>query len=115
MMGDTMTFLIFFSLLFYSLLLHNSMTIITTMIIIIKGPLIREKLMSGKLFIEWRHSLCAEITRQRYMDQEIARQAHKEIVNLFFPQEENEESDESRTEEKSDKSGNIFFYFLVKY
>lgn len=39
------------------------------------------------------------------MDQEIARQAHKEIVNLFFPQEESEESDESRTEEKSDKSG----------
>uniref|UniRef100_A0A336LGP2 CSON009476 protein n=1 Tax=Culicoides sonorensis TaxID=179676 RepID=A0A336LGP2_CULSO len=68
-------------------------------------PLIREKLMSGKLFIQWRHSLCAEMTRKRYMDQEIARQAHKEIVNLFFPQEENEESDESRTEEKSDKSG----------
>lgn len=42
------------------------------------------------------------------MDQEIARQAHKEIVNLFFPQEENEESDESRTEEKSDKSGKYF-------
>ncbi|XP_063698417.1 protein qui-1 isoform X2 [Culicoides brevitarsis] len=67
-------------------------------------PLIREKLMSGKLFIQWRHSLCAETTRKRYMDQEMARQAHKEIVNLFFPQEESEESDESRTEEKSDKS-----------
>lgn len=66
--------------------------------------------MSGKLFIQWRHSLCAETTRKRYMDQEIARQAHKEIVNLFFPQEENEESDESRTEEKSDKSGKNFSF-----
>lgn len=86
--------------LFFLCALLSSLNTITN-----KGPLIREKLMSGKLFIQWRHSLCAETTRKRYMDQEIARQAHKEIVNLFFPQEENEESDESRTEEKSDKSG----------
>lgn len=51
-------------------------------------PLIREKLMSGKLLIEWRHDFCAEITKKRYIsDQEMYRSAHAEIVNLFFPQE----------------------------
>lgn len=61
--------------------------------------------MSGKLFIQWRHSYCAVTARKRYIDKEVARQAHKEIVNLFFPQEEHDESDESHTDEKSEKSG----------
>lgn len=66
--------------------------------------MIREKLMSGKLLIEWRHDLCAEITKKRYIsDQEALRVAHAEIVNLFFPQENSDESDEinSETSEKS--------------
>lgn len=69
--------------------------------------------MSGKLFIQWRHNFCAETTRKRYMDPDISRQAHKEIVNLFFPQEETEESDESHTDEKSEKSGKYFFIPFV--
>lgn len=67
-------------------------------------PLIREKLMSGKLIIEWRHDLCIEIVKKRYInDQEMMRQAHAEIVNLFFPQETSDDSDEinSETSEKS--------------
>lgn len=65
--------------------------------------------MSGKLFIQWRHSYCAVTARKRYIDKEISRQAHKEIVNLFFPQEDAaaEESDDSHTDEKSEKSGKL--------
>lgn len=62
--------------------------------------------MSGKLLIEWRHDLCAEITKKRYINsQEVMRLAHAEIVNLFFPQETSDESDEinSETSDKSSK------------
>lgn len=60
--------------------------------------------MSGKLLIEWRHDLCAEITKKRYIsDQEVMRLAHAEIVNLFFPLETSDESDEINSE-TSDKS-----------
>lgn len=61
--------------------------------------------MSGKLLIEWRHDLCAEISKKRYInDQEIMSSAHAEIVNLFFPQ-ESDETDEihSETSDKSSK------------
>lgn len=72
-------------------------------------PLIREKLMSGKLLIEWRHDLCFEITKKRYInDQEVMRSAHAEIVNLFFPQETSDESDEINSE-TSDKSSKLSF------
>lgn len=63
--------------------------------------------MSGKLMIEWRHDLCAEITKKRYInDQETLRLAHTEIVSLFFPQENSDESDEihSDTSESMKKS-----------
>lgn len=69
-------------------------------------PMIREKLMSGKLLIEWRHEICKEIAQKRYrVDQEKARLAHAEVVNLFFPQ-ESEDSDEAHSEisEKSSES-----------
>jgi hypothetical protein len=60
--------------------------------------------MSGKLLIEWSHDLCVEITKKRYItDQEMLRQAHSEIVNLFFPQETSDESDDINSE-TSDKS-----------
>lgn len=54
--------------------------------------------MSGKLLIEWRHEICKEIAQKRYgMDQEKARIAHAEIVNLFFPQ-ESDDSEEAHSE-----------------
>lgn len=81
---------------------HNSVSFIID--IYSAGPLVREKLLSGKLLIEWRHDLCAEITKKRYItDQEVMRAAHAEIVNLFFPQESSDDSDEIQSE-NSDKS-----------
>jgi hypothetical protein len=63
--------------------------------------------MSSKLLIEWRHDLCAEIAKKRYInDQEMLRVAHAEIVNLFFPQETSDESDEINSE-TSEKSGEL--------
>lgn len=56
--------------------------------------------MSGKMLIEWRHDLCSEITKKRYInDQENLRLAHVEIVSLFFPQ---DTPDESYSERDSD-------------
>lgn len=74
-------------------------------------PLIREKLMSGKLLIEWRHDLCAEITKKRYInDQEMLRLAHAEIVNLFFPLETSDESDEINSETSQDDKSSKFYF-----
>lgn len=80
------------------------------------GPLIREKLMSGKLLIEWRHDLCAEITKKRYIsEQEMQRLAHAEIVNLFFPTENSDESDEinSETSDKSSKFSPLLWHHVA--
>ncbi|EDS35482.1 conserved hypothetical protein [Culex quinquefasciatus] len=66
-------------------------------------PLLREKLMSGKLLIVWRHGLCSDITKVRYMTPEISRAVHSEIVNLFFPP-DSDESDEISSEQHSRKS-----------
>jgi NACHT domain- and WD repeat-containing protein len=61
--------------------------------------------MSGKLLIEWRHDLCAEITKKRYIsNQEVQRVTHAELVNLFFPQENLDDSDEINSD-TSEKSG----------
>lgn len=40
--------------------------------------------MSGKILIQWRHSLCAEIARARYSNPERTRAVHTEIANIFF-------------------------------
>lgn len=40
--------------------------------------------MSGKILIQWRHSLCAEIARTRYSNPERTRAVHTEIANIFF-------------------------------
>lgn len=59
--------------------------------------------MSGKLLIVWRHGLCSDITKVRYMTPEISRAVHSEIVNLFFPP-DSDESDEISSEQHSRKS-----------
>ncbi|ETN64158.1 hypothetical protein AND_004106 [Anopheles darlingi] len=64
---------------------------------------LREKLMSGKLLIVWRHSICAEITKARYMTPDITRAIHSELVNLFFPP-DGDDSDDMSTEQHSRKS-----------
>lgn len=62
--------------------------------------------MSGKMLIEWRHGICADITKTRYMDEEISRTSHTEIVNIFFPQ-ENEDSNDSQSETSDEKSSEL--------
>lgn len=63
-------------------------------------PIIRQKIMSGKVLIEWKHRLCSELSRQRYMDPDITRAVHIEIANIFFNQEQ-EDSDEISSEHNS--------------
>lgn len=75
---------------------------------IITGHLIRDKLMSGKLLIEWRHDICNEITMERYAkERDTLTVNHIEIVNLFFPQDV-DESDDGHSD-ASDKSSKVFF------
>lgn len=79
---------------------------------IITGHLIRDKLMSGKLLIEWRHDICNEITMERYAkERDTLTVNHIEIVNLFFPQDV-DESDDGHSD-ASDKSSKVFFPFLL--
>lgn len=61
--------------------------------------------MSGKIIIQWQHSLCAEIAKSRYTDPEKTRAMHTEIANIFFNQ-DTEDSDETSSE-RSTKSGEI--------
>lgn len=59
--------------------------------------LLREKLMSGKLVLEWSHQAVREVATRRYLaGQEVLRNTHAELANLFFSEfcEENSESDE---------------------
>ena len=67
--------------------------------------MIREKLMSGKILIEWRHKLCAEIAKTRYITQDICLSVHTEIANIFFNQFTDESEDTAS--EHSEKSGKI--------
>lgn len=64
------------------------------------GAIIRQKIMSGKVLIEWKHRLCSELSRQRYMDPDITRGVHIEIANIFFNQEQ-DDSDEISSEHNS--------------
>lgn len=63
-------------------------------------PIIRQKIMSGKVLIEWKYRLCSELSRQRYMDPDITRSTHIEIANIFFNQEQ-DDSDEISSEHNS--------------
>ncbi|GLG97135.1 F-box/WD repeat-containing protein 7 [Gryllus bimaculatus] len=63
------------------------------------APLLREKLMSGKLLLGWRHELTAEVARRRYLGaQDALRAAHADVANLFFS-EFAQQSSEADTEE----------------
>lgn len=62
--------------------------------------------MSGKVLIQWRHSLCDDISKSRYMDPDTTRAVHTEIANIFFSQDA-EDSDETSTV-NSEHSGELF-------
>ncbi|KAI8128861.1 putative WD repeat-containing protein [Lucilia cuprina] len=69
--------------------------------------LLRDKIMSGKVLIQWRYPYCKQLSRTRYMDTNSIRSMHIAIANIFFPadpeeQECEEEEDESTEREISD-------------
>lgn len=66
--------------------------------------------MSGKLLIEWRHSLCAEISQKRYMTPDGTRRAHVELANIFFNHEIDEYDDTS-----SNKTQNSGILHLISF
>lgn len=67
--------------------------------------------MSGKLITEWRHDLCMEVAKKRYLNnQDVLRCTHAEIVNLFFPQETSDDSDDINSD-MSEKSGRFEPFF----
>lgn len=73
--------------------------------------MLREKIMSGKVLLQWRHTYCAQIAKERYMDPKSIRAMHTEIANIFF-QQENDDADDSssrsNTSQETDKqSGKI--------
>lgn len=61
------------------------------------GDITREKTMSGKILIEWKHRLCADLSRKLYMNADLTRSSHNEIANIFFNQEQ-DDSDEISSE-----------------
>ncbi|XP_016940916.3 protein qui-1 isoform X1 [Drosophila suzukii] len=66
--------------------------------------LLHDKIMSGKVLIQWRHNYCSAVAKRRYMDVQRTRSLHCELANLFFPQDEDEstlENDSNRSETKS--------------
>ncbi|XP_017838402.1 NACHT domain- and WD repeat-containing protein 1 isoform X2 [Drosophila busckii] len=65
-----------------------------------KHMLLHDKIMSGKVLIQWRHNYCGLVAKRRYMDVERTRNLHMELANLFFPQDE----DDSTLENESTKS-----------
>uniref|UniRef100_A0A1B0AFS5 NWD1/2-like winged helix-turn-helix domain-containing protein n=1 Tax=Glossina pallidipes TaxID=7398 RepID=A0A1B0AFS5_GLOPL len=65
--------------------------------------LLRDKIMSGKVLIQWRYPYCAEITHKRYLDADSIRAIHCAISNIFFPT-DNEENDEEEGYENNENS-----------
>ncbi|PSN37379.1 hypothetical protein C0J52_19650 [Blattella germanica] len=70
-------------------------------------PLIREKLMSGKLLICWRHDMTADVARKRYLqNQDALRSTHGEVANLFFSEFSQQKSDADTEEADTSPSEN---------
>ncbi|XP_019876166.2 protein qui-1 [Aethina tumida] len=49
------------------------------------GPILKEKVMSGKLLICWKHTATKEVVSTRYLtNPDAIRNTHSELANLFF-------------------------------
>ncbi|CAH0562285.1 unnamed protein product [Brassicogethes aeneus] len=60
------------------------------------GSILKEKVMSGKLLIYWKHSMIKDIVYGRYLtNQDSIKNTHTELANLFFNEflEENSDSE----------------------
>lgn len=63
------------------------------------APLIKEKVMSGKLLIQWKHNTIKQVAMKRYMsNQETIKNTHAELANMFFSEFCEETSDDSEGE-----------------
>lgn len=93
---------------------HHRIYMLTCGVFVHTAPILTEKLMSGKILIQWRHQLCADISRTRYMDPERTRAVHTEIANIFFNQDV-EESDDTSSEKSTTKSGKKYTWFLASF
>ncbi|GLV38693.1 uncharacterized protein CBL_05692 [Carabus blaptoides fortunei] len=63
------------------------------------NKLLKEKLMSGKLLVEWSHDGIREMARKRYLqNQDVLRNTHSEIANLFFSEFTESDNDNSESE-----------------
>lgn len=69
-------------------------------------PIIRLKVMSGKILIEWKHNLCRDVSKARYIDPDIARSTHIDIANIFF----NPDQDDSDEISSEHNSGGKYLY-----
>ncbi|XP_037948244.1 NACHT and WD repeat domain-containing protein 2-like isoform X2 [Teleopsis dalmanni] len=65
--------------------------------------LLHDKIMSGKVLIQWRHTYCAHLSQQRYMDAQSTRAMHIAIANIFF-QQEGEDAEEGSSEQETEES-----------
>ncbi|XP_066247444.1 protein qui-1 [Euwallacea similis] len=62
-------------------------------------PLIREKIMSGIILMEWKHVMIKELIKTRYLPSaEITKSTHTEMANLFFNEFLEENSDDEASE-----------------
>ncbi|XP_033234767.1 NACHT domain- and WD repeat-containing protein 1 isoform X1 [Drosophila pseudoobscura] len=66
--------------------------------------LLHDKIMSGKVLIQWRHNYCAVVAKRRYMGGQRTRNLHMELANLFFPQDEDESTLENESTQSENKS-----------
>lgn len=70
--------------------------------------------MGGKVLIEWSHALIKDIVRKRYLfSQELLRNTHAELANLFFNEFCNDESCDD--EEEEDEPGKVYSLYLRNY
>lgn len=70
--------------------------------------LLRDKIMSGKVLIEWRYPYCQEISKKRYLNSNSIRELHMNISNIFFPPdtEDNDNVEHENLEERQLIEGN---------
>ncbi|SPP75848.1 uncharacterized protein LOC117581052 isoform X1 [Drosophila guanche] len=69
-----------------------------------KLQLLHDKIMSGKVLVQWRHNYCAVVAKRRYMGGQRTRNLHMELANLFFPQDEDESTLENESTQSETKS-----------
>ncbi|TMW44130.1 hypothetical protein DOY81_010790 [Sarcophaga bullata] len=66
--------------------------------------LLRDKIMSGKVLLQWRYPYCKQLSRKRYMDAQSIRCMHLAIANIFFPADPDEQEDEEDDDDEDEST-----------